>query len=380
MPKLVYKPSRDLPLAVRTLKTFSPTKIREWILNRFNEDVTPESITMWFKRHPDIKEQLEKELTEEAKNKVIVDQAIFEKFEEIESVRAWVEEMKDRMCSEKYIRSSVITLKQICMGRFPKLGIDLVQEGLWTYKHPDRLTLDDVRELIRILRDRNIETHRVRIVARNFLLSKGIIVGKKISGAKSKGFGKFSRLYVEIDILQKMLEWIKERDFEVYVIDRFMFNTGTRITATLNARIEDLKVFETHAEITVFDKARRSMYPNGKPWIKYIPLSLYDEMKKIIGDRKVGKIFTKKEGEVAKLNKEAIQLFAPEVWKEYGDRVMPNHFWRHMFAQHMLRATNWNYTLVAELGGWTPQALYESYGKPPMAIVAEWGLKFMPNW
>lgn len=57
---------------------------------------------------------------------------------------------------------------------------------------------------------------------------------------------------------------------------------------------------------------------------------------------------------------------------------MPNHFWRHMFYQHMLRLTDWNYGACAELGGSTVKSLEESYGKPPRVIVKKWGLKYMP--
>jgi len=58
---------------------------------------------------------------------------------------------------------------------------------------------------------------------------------------------------------------------------------------------------------------------------------------------------------------------------------MPIHFWRHMFAQHMLRATNWNYTIVAKLGGWTEEALRRSYGEPPQAVIANWGKTYFPK-
>jgi integrase len=42
---------------------------------------------------------------------------------------------------------------------------------------------------------------------------------------------------------------------------------------------------------------------------------------------------------------------------------MPFHFWRHQFAQHMLRKTDWNYALVAGLGHWTVETLERYYGK-----------------
>jgi integrase len=184
------------------------------------------------------------------------------------------------------------------------------------------------------------------------------MAGKKISGSKAKGFGKFARLHVEKGTLGKILEWIKGLNFQAYAIDHFMLKTGTRITATLNARTENLLEFEDHAEIRVFDKARRSIHPEGKEWIKYLDLLLLTELKKIIGDRKAGKIFSMSKPEMARINKVALENFIPEIVKEYG-HIMPNHFWRHMFAQHMLRITEWNYGLVGELGGWTPKALEE---------------------
>jgi len=48
-----------------------------------------------------------------------------------------------------------------------------------------------------------------------------------------------------------------------------------------------------------------------------------------------------------------------------------------MFAQHMLRKTGWNYGVVAALGGWDVKSLEESYGKPPIAMLREWGRRFV---
>jgi len=45
----------------------------------------------------------------------------------------------------------------------------------------------------------------------------------------------------------------------------------------------------------------------------------------------------------------------------------------------MLRATDWNCAVCAELGGSTISSLQESYGKPPEAIVRQWGLKYVPT-
>jgi len=381
-----YKPQRDLPLFAREHKTLSPSKLREIILAKRNEAVTPESITMWFKRHPEIEEHLRKEIIEEEKPKEVVAETIFQNgtFEELESVKNWILEQKDRDLSPDKIREKIGTLKRVCQGR--AFDINLHKEELWAYKHPDRLTLDDARDFIRILKDRGFETQSYRITLRDFLLSKGILAGKKISGAKSKGFGKYADLFVEKEIINQMLKWVQNQNYEAYVINRFMFKTATRINATLNALLEDLIEYPTHAEIKVYDKCRRSMAKVnpldktivGKLWIKYLDLELLSEIKSFIGTRKNGRIFKMTEQEMAKINNNVIKEFCSWVLEKYGD-VMPNHFWRHMFAQHMLRLTNWNYAIVAFLGGWDIKSLQESYGRPPEAQIREWGLKEIPK-
>ena len=377
-----YKPERDLPDFAREHKTLSPSKLAEVVLNKRNKRVTSESVTMWFKRHPEVYEQLSKELVEGLPTeKEAVDASIFQngQFEQIESIKNWIAEMGDRNIVN--VSANVSTIKRVCMGKFERFGLDLVASGEWCLKHPDRLSLDDAIEIIRILKAKGFDTASIRMPLRGFLLSKGIIVGKKISGAKGRGYGTFASLFVEMDVLNKMLRWLKERDYEAYVIDKFMFKTATRITATLKAMIklpngmQNIREFGDHAEITVFDKARRDIHPKGKKWTKYLDLELLKDLKTIIGDRKEGAIFTKTNDELGDLNREALRLFAPELEPHIR---MTNHFWRHMFAQHMLRATEWNYGVVAELGGWTVKALEESYGKPPQAVVQSWGLKFMP--
>jgi integrase len=207
---------------------------------------------------------------------------------------------------------------------------------------------------------------------RNFLESKGEKVGQKISGAKSKGFGSLADLYVPMEDLQKALEAVKNVSYEAYIIDLFMFKTGTRIEATLEALIEDFR--EDENTVKVVDKGRHST--GRKTWKKYIDEDLKAQLKSLIKDRRTGKIFSLTSDEMCDINKIAYQKTIPEILAKIP---MVNHFWRHMFAQHMLRRTDWNYAVVASLGGWTIQALQESYGKPPEAIVAQWGLKYYPT-
>jgi hypothetical protein len=372
-----YKASRDLPDFAREHKTLSPTRLAQLVLNRRNEKITPESVTMWFKRHPAIYQQLAKELVEILPTeKEKVDASIFERkqFEELSSVKAWILEMKARELSAYSILSQKTNLRLICMGKFPRRKIDLVTEGKWCYKHPDRLSLYDAMEIIAILKDKGIETYEYKRSLKDFLQSKGIVIGKKIIVGKSKSFGRLAKLYVERPVINEMLEWIKNINFEAYVCDDFMFKTGTRSKASLKALIENIN-FEQHT-IRVYDKGRHSLYPEGKEWEKYIPFKLWQNLMKLIRNRKSGKIFNVSKDRLTKINREALKRFVPDLEPKIK---MPNHFWRHMFFQHLLRATEWNYAVCAELGGSTVQSLQESYGKPPEAIVRQWGLKYMPT-
>jgi integrase len=371
-----YKPERDLPDFAREYKTLSPSKLAEIVLNRRNKKVTPESITMWFKRHPQVLDQLSKEIVEglpTAKEEVDTSIFAYGNFEQLPSVKNWVMMLHNRELTEDYIATKINLLKRVCMGKVHTY--DLVAEGKWSYKHPDRLNLQDVMELIAILKQRGIDTYQYKRDLKDFLESKGIPVGKKIVVGKPKGYGKFARLFVPIETLNKMLEWIKTQNFEAYVVDKFMFVTGTRISATLEAEIENLHEVGNRAILRVYDKGRRSIYPQGHPWDKYVDSSTLADLKAIIGNRTKGKVFSIKPDYLARLNRIAIQRFAPEILEQYPD-LDPNHFWRHMFAQHMLRKTNWNYAVVASLGGWTVSALEESYGKPPEELVREWAEQF----
>lgn len=372
-----YKPSRDLPKLALENRTLQPSVLRTKILEKYNKSITPESISMWFIRNPKVYTDIQKQLIDTEIDSEEVAASIFQNgtFEELMTVKNWIAEMKDRKLSETTWKSSVRTLKRVCKGKFK--DFNLVELGLMNFKHPDRLVLKDAQEISRLVRDQGLDPSGVNLALRNFLESKSITVGKKISGSKHSGFGKLAHLFVEKETLNHMLNHISRfMNYEAYVISLFMFKTGTRITATLNAKIENLSMEGDLVQQIVFDKARRSKHPKGKRWVKHIPKDLYYHMKGIIGDRIKGKIFSLSAPEMAQINRAALKRFVPELEPQIR---MPNHFWRHMFFQHMLRITDWKYGVVASLGGSTVSSLQESYGMPPKAIVQKWGLEYVPE-
>jgi integrase len=372
-----YQPERDLPDFAREYKTLSPSKLSEIVLMRRNKKISPESVTMWFKRHEAIADQLAAEIIKGLPTaKEEVDRSIFEtgNFETLPSIKNWIMMLQNRDLSEAYQNGKITMLKRICTGQLHTF--DLVAEGKWVLKHPDRLTLQESMELIAILKGRGIDTYAYKRDLKDFLECKGIPTGKKFVVGKPKGYGKLARLHVPRETLDKVLNWVKQQNFIAYVVDKFMFKTGTRINSTLEAKIEELREVGNRGILRVYDKGRFSKYPEGHPWDKYLDAELLAEIKAVVGDRKTGKVFSIGEYQMRNINRVAVQRFCPEILAQFPDFGEWNHFWRHMFAQHMLRLTNWNYGVVASLGGWTPAALEESYGKPPEKLVEEWAEKF----
>lgn len=368
-----YRPSKDLPRFAIEYHTLSPSKLCDIILKERNKQITPDAITHWFKRHPEIHQELRHKIHEEELPYLEVAASIFENgtFEELPSIKNWRLQLDNRDLTFLFIRNKINNLKNLCLGK--SHGFNFVEEGTWCLKHPDRLSAKDVMEFISLLKAKGKDAYSFKRDGKDFLLSKGIAV--RIAVGKPKGYGKYARLFVEKSTLTQMLTWIKQQSFEIYTIDEFMFKTGTRIGATLKALIQDLHEVGDKAIQIVYDKGRKSKYPKGHMWNKRIDAQLLWDMKQLIGDRKHGKIFNVTSGTVAKMNRKALETYGPDLFKQYPN-LMVNHFWRHMFFQHMLRKTGWNSAIAAEIGGSTKQSVDESYGKPPKELIKQWSEKY----
>lgn len=374
-----YNPNRDLPQFAREFKTLSPSKLADIVLNKRNKSIGADAITHWFKRHPEVYDELSKELVQglpSAQEEVAA--SIFQngQFEKVFSVAAWLTDMRSlTTLSDGYINQRLGLLKQVCLGQLQKRGFDFVKEGRWCLKHPDRLNFEDAKTFLALIREKKQDPNPFAGTLKAFLLSKGITEATKIKVGKPSGFGKYKRLFVKKETLNEMLEHIKEKDIQAYVIDRIMYEKAIRINALLNLQVQNCKEVGDRIVITVFEKGRRSKYPKGKEIDRVLKPETSAWLKNIIGDRKSGKVFTHDDAFMAVINMEAIKLYCSEIIEQYG-HVNPSHFWRHMFGQHMLMKTNWNKPLVAELGNWTEQALTESYGAPPEWLVKEWHEKY----
>jgi len=362
---LKYKPKRDIPKFVKEYHTFSPSKIREIVLGKRNKKVTAESITMWFKRHPETYTQLKAEVIGEQLPSLEVSETIFDNgtFEELPSVKKWIQTLEDRHVKPLTIRNRVAGLKRICKGH------NLLNEDKWSYRHPDRITEDDFKEYNRKIRAKGLEDGDYRYIERNFLLYSKQKV-PTISGHIT--LGKYSDLHVPREQLNQVFNEVKAQDDLAYRASKFSFKTGARENAVLNAETKKLNIEERTIVLHEKRKARQDV----RKEVKYIDDELMEDLKPLIakGTKYLFEGLTKVRWR--EVCREAYDKIIPEINKCIP---MPVHFWRHMFAQHMLRATNWNYTIVAKLGGWTEEALRRSYGEPPQAVMAKWGMKYIPQ-
>lgn len=256
-----------IPRLARKYRTLSPTKLVERILADYNTQLTPQAVTMFFKRHPQIERELRTEIVEEDKEQVIVSESIFQNgtFEELNSVKKWITEMTQRIALEG-VRARVGFLKLVCMGKYRE--DILLKDGKrkremksiegWSLKHPDRLTIEHAKEYIAELHKKGRTANVTRIALRSFFLSRDNVTVKTqdISGEKN-AVGKYNNVYVEKSTLERIFDHVKQLSYEASIIDRFMYKTATRVTASLNVRKKDFWKDGMTDIVRVVDKGPR---------------------------------------------------------------------------------------------------------------------------
>ena len=379
-----------VPDLVRKYRTFKPTEIAQLILADYNTNVTPESVTMFFKRHPEIETELRREIVSDEKENIVVSESIFSNgtFEELPSIKKLIIEQRPRV-APRVLEDTLGAIKCICLGKYTDIREgesgrrNYVEKRIpaWTLKHPDRLTLEHAKEYIAFLHGLGRNTHRYRLGARAFFLSRDSIKVKPTDIAGDKGeIGKYGKVVVPKETLSAIFNHMKAKNFDYYACNHSSYKTATRITATLtetkksNMREED--------GITVLDIKDKGLHRKGRQkWTKIIPPDVRDELLWLFskyGDSAFAHIDAQ---DLRAFNKEVYQLFLTDNPKALELAMKePFHFWRHMFAQHMLRATNWNYDIVAELGGWSDtNTLKKCYGSPPQEVLRKAGITIIPT-
>ena len=243
----------------------------------------------------------------------------------------------------------------------------------WNLRHPDKLSLQDSKDFLFEVKKRNLRMREWALMLRNFLMSgrQMIVLSTDISGRLEDDAGQYADLFASKEKIYEIFDYLNDRNHRAYLISKFSYKTASRLTASLEARW----AFLNHEErtITVFEKAIKGK--TKRKCTKLLPEDLYVELMEL--EPKEGRIFKGLETqELNKLLRETYRIVIPEI----AERIpKPFHFWRHMFAQQMLRASNWNYGLVASLGHWSIETLRRYYGLPPKEGMRKFGLATLPR-
>lgn len=377
-----YKPSRDLPAWAREQQTLSWTKLAGMVLDKRNEKVSPDSIEKWFKRHPEVYEDIKEELVGNLPTeKEVVTDSMFANgnFENVRTVKEFKFYMetkrghKGKPLHPNYIKQVIMILKQVCQQ---------------FQKHPDRLTLRDAQEIFLALeKDSNFEhwdgnkkvagkdSSTYRKVLKAFLKANSVQGWEKIGVGKPSGYGHYKQISAEHETVKRMIDWITEQNFEVGTIDWLMYVTGLRIGTTpgvphgiYGCQVEDFKRGDQWDYMTVGEKFR-------EVYTFDVVKEVGNMIAKVIGERKTGAVFNIDRKIVCELNREGLKKFLPELEPSI---MMPNHVFRHFCAQRCKKLTNGNSAFCAEQMHCSKQSFDESYGGITSREIEEGKKKYVP--
>ena len=340
------------------------------------EAISSQAISMWYKRHPQEYEKLKAEVEEEEIARTHITEYLFENgaFRKIPCIQQMIIDMRGDEAKEASINTNVSCIKRVCMGKLPQTiqQIRNKEETIiiedWGLKHPRALTVDDCLKFNSEMVKQKVGDRNWRLAMRCFLKSRGLKGWDKLSG-KYKGAGKYAHVYAPPPKMRGIFNWLKRINKEAHDASYFGFKTGCRIGATLEA---NAKYVDREAHIIfVFEKA--SKHSPKRKLKKKIPSDLWEVLKPRI--ERGGQLFNINESELNGLLKACYKTIIPELTE---DIPMPFQFFRHQFAQHGLRATGWNTSLIAKLGGWTVGVLERYYGKMDEQTAFDESDKFLP--
>lgn len=374
-----FRMRKVLPKLVVKHKTFSPNKLREKLLLEHNVERTPEAISMFLKRNPEVMEQCKREIgVEDQEHETIryefeywIDKDLRSK---IPIIQDWIDTMIARKVSEKIIKVHVARLRHICRGtkaRGKKVN-GKFQSNIpiteWKI-HPLALTEDKAQKYLAELIRQGYDDFGFRLTIRNFFKFGKGKVPTKIGGDKPQP--KYAYINISKEVCTQILEYIRQKSYFYFAHASFLKKTGTRAEASI---VEFGAFSKDNRTIIVEDKGKkREKYI----WQKHIDDELLYILEPLLEHEKLFEDIDL--SQARRLYREAYSKFIsnPKVLAYAIKR--PLHLLRHVFAQYMLEATDWNYEVVARLGGWkSAETLRRNYGEPPPHVIAKWGMKYIP--
>lgn len=387
-----FRLSKEIAKIVTKHRTFSPAKIRDIILHEYNVDITPEAITMFFKRHPKVLAELQSTIeVKDAETETISYEVDYwvdgpsnlpktqrSTKSQIPIIQQWIDVMILRKVNPMVRRKRIMILKNICEGLKQHLFKDENGKLRRQFKkiidwhiHPLAIDEKKAQEYLVELNKRNMRDHEARLILRNFLKYAKGIEPTSISGEKGESYGAMAKEYFNDE----------ERDRIFYVLDH-TFKLGIvpniETQKTLKACVQFLEDSMTRASATLKVGKRNfeKMNIEGKEILFYTVID-----KGRVGKKKRSSLIVPELKQVLEdygLERERLFPFTPAQLRDYLKQVythagitreikQPIHNWRHTGAMKWLRRTGFNYTFVQHLGRWkSDQVLKDCYGSPEL--------------
>ena len=265
---------------------------------------------------------------------------------------------------------------------------------------PDRFDLERTKEFVsKYLREyRKLKLpYNLRMAIRSFLASRSIVIPRGfgaqygISGEKNC-YGKYAHVKLSDDQIDDINEIIRHDPIALETGYDIGFNLGietcSRAFAIGSIRIDRIWKEDEFHILEVFEPKIKANQHHlgyvGKWWRKYITRGLYERIQDFIQEHpKRTLLFAEKPTKTYVLYWLGSGLYYHKSFRAYLKKVYRKagireeffyshsvHSLRHVGAHRLLRKTNYNYSLVARLGGWTDEkTLKDCYGRMPDELI-----------
>jgi len=217
----------------------------------------------------------------------------------------------------------------------------------------------------------------IRGISGEFMSAKGT------TKETPKTYGKHAKQYISKEVRERLSDALydivrsNKEHLELMGLAKFMFYTGTRIGASLDFdfRVNSYRLDNDIWKLSIIDKQRGGKDEvANENWDKYLIGHALQVMKEYFSKR-FNILIEYLEKELPRTTNRLFPSFTnstdtSKIFKEalikaglFYEKFMPNHIFRHTFAQAFLRASGWNYKLCASLGGWkSTYVLERAYG------------------
>jgi hypothetical protein len=362
--------------AVEKLLTTSDTKISRYLGVGRN--------TIWrFRTDPEnapVIEQAEKYIKALDLPNLTPSRMTWEIYQTLPVIRKWKDAMNRRMVGEFNQNSWMRSFYNLCK----------YMNVLPSQVSPEQCSKVVIEQRNRYYSDepqiKGIAYSRIRESVRGYFMSVQNVSGMYltnlgVSKEDLKGVGKYARQKVAQPVRHKfedlLIDEFKTND-DIKYLDAlgnsiFNFGTGTRVSASLEFDLqENYCLFDPHKwAFEIWDKGSKG---KKKRWEKIIMGPVLDKFKDWISLRYdipvrnledeipdiKGSLFPSLNASKVRSICKAYLIKAGLPYRDFP----PTHIWRHTFAQEMLWATDFNYELVASIGGWVnTMILKKHYGQ-----------------